>query len=131
MITKIKNFIKHPLFSGSMIMVVGSLGVNAVNYLYHVLMGRILGPVNYGTLASLYSIIYLVGIVPISTGVAIVKFISSAKDRKEAYSIYSSLKRFVFFVALATLVILFAASPVIARFLNIDNFWLVSLVSLV
>lgn len=107
------------------------MGVNAVNYLYHVLMGRILGPVNYGTLASLYSIIYLIGIVPISASVAIVKFISSAKNQNEVSSIYSSLKRFVFFIALVTLVILFVASPVIARFLNINNFWLVSLVSLI
>jgi O-antigen/teichoic acid export membrane protein len=126
-----KKFISHPLFSGSLVMVGGSMAVNIVNYFYHVFMGRILGPVNYGTLASLYSIIYLIGIVPISASVAIVKFISSAKNQTEVYSIYLALRRFVFFLALTTSLVLFVASPFIAKFLNISNFWLISLVSVI
>lgn len=112
-------------------MVGGSMAVNVVNYLYHVFMGRILGPADYGILASLYSIIYLVGIVPISASVAIVKFISSAKSETEVYSIYLALKKFVFFLALIVSLALLIASPFIAKFLNISNFWLVSLVSVI
>jgi len=127
----INNFIKHPLFSGSLIMVGGSMAVNVINYLYHLLMGRILGPVDYGVLASLYSLIYLIGIVPISTSVAIVKFISSAKSEKEIYSIYKSLSNFVFYLAVFVSLAFFVFSPLIAGFLHIDNFWTVSLVSFV
>lgn len=128
---KIINFIKHPLFSGSLIMVGGSMGANVINYLYHLLMGRSLGPVNYGVLASLYSIIYLVDIVPISCSVAIVKFISSSKNHSEAYSIYSSLKRFILLFSVIISSILLFLSPIIAKFLNISNFWMVALVSII
>lgn len=107
------------------------MAVNAINYLYHLLMGRILGPVDYGVLASLYSVIYLIGIVPISTGVAIVKFISSAKNQKEVFQIYISLKKFIFHLAIVVSVIFFLFSPFIAGFLRISNFWIVSLISVI
>ncbi len=131
MIQKIKHFIRHPLFSGSLIMVGGSMAVNAINYLYHLLMGRLLGPVDYGVLASLYSVIYLIGIVPISTSVAIVKFISSAKNQKEVFQIYISLKKFIFRLAIVVSIIFFLFSPFIAGFLKISNFWIVSLISVI
>jgi len=127
----IQKILKHPLMSGGLIMVGGSMGVNAINYLYHLLMGRLLGPVDYGVLASLYSIIYLLGIVPISASVAIVKFISAARDKKEVYSIYLSLKKLVFYIAAVVSIVLLVSSPVIAKFLNIANFWLVSLLAVV
>lgn len=79
----IKNLLKHPLFSGSFVMIAGSMAINVVNYIYHLLMGRILGPVDYGTLASVYSLLYIVTIIPTSASVSIVKFISSAKDKRE------------------------------------------------
>jgi len=126
-----RKLLKHPLMSGGLIMVGGSMGVNAINYLYHLLMGRLLGPVDYGVLASLYSIIYLLGIVPISASVAIVKFISAARDKKEVYSIYLSLKKLVFYIAAVVSIVLLVSSPVIAKFLNIANFWLVSLLAVV
>ena len=107
------------------------MAVNAINYLYHLLMGRILGPVDYGVLASLYSVIYLIGIVPISTSVAIVKFISSAKNQKEVFQIYISLKKFIFHLAIVVSVIFFLFSPFIAGFLRISNFWIVSLISVI
>ena len=63
-------------------MVGGSMLSNVVNYLYHLAMGRILGPVDYGILASLFSIFYIIGIVPLSSSVSIVKFVSTAKNKK-------------------------------------------------
>src|SRR3989344_9147131 len=94
------KILKHPLFSGSIIMFGGSMAVNVINYIYHLLMGRILGPIDYGSLASIYSLLYVVAIVPISTSFAIVKFISQAKNKKERGYIYWVLKKFIFRVAI-------------------------------
>ncbi len=133
---KIMNFViqkilKHPLFSGSLIMVGGNMVVNAVNYAYHLIMGRVLGPVNYGVLASIFSILYLISVVPSSASVSIVKFISSAKEDGEVYSTYNSLARFVFILAGITSLIFMIFSPVVAKFLRIDNFLTVTMVSFV
>lgn len=104
-------------------MFAGSMTINVVNYVYHLLMGRILGPVNYGVLASLYSIIYIISIVPLSTSMAIVKFISSAKDNSTRSIIYHSINKFVLYLALVLGIIIIFLSPMIARFLKISNFW--------
>lgn len=121
MITKVKNLLKHPLFSGSFIMVAGGMVVNVVNYLYHLVMGRVLGPVDYGSLASVFSILYIVSIVPMSTSFAIVKFISAAKNDKEKSEIYHGLKRLLLYIAVGALLILLVLSPVLTNFLNLDS----------
>lgn len=109
-------------------MVGGNMAANVINYVYHLVMGRILGPSAYGVLASLYSILYLVSIVPSSASVAIVKFISSSKE-EEIYSIYQAIKKFVLNLAVfLSFTFLFLSSP-IAKFLNLDNIWLVIVIS--
>ena len=86
---------------------------NVVNYLYHLVMGRLMGPVEYGVLASLYSILYIISIVPMSTSFAMVKFVSSAKNEKELSSVYLALKKFVFKLALVGMLVVLLLSPVI------------------
>ena len=105
--------------------------VNVVNYGYHLIMGRVLGPVNYGVLASIFSILYLISVVPSSASISIVKFISSAKGNGEVYSIYNSLARFVFILAGISSLVFMIFSPVVAKFLRIDNFLIVTMVSFV
>lgn len=117
---KIKNLTSHPLFSGSAIMFVGNMGANVINYAYHLIMGRLLGPVGYGILASLYSILYLVSIIPSSASVTIVKFISSAKEN-ELYSVYESIRKFIFKLAMILALLIVIISPLISKFLHIEN----------
>lgn len=105
--------------------------VNVINYGYHLLMGRILGPVDYGVLASLFSILYLISIVPSSASISIVKFVSSAKDRNEALSIYDSLAHFVYILAAVSSLLFVLFSPVVAKFLRIDSYFIVAMVGFV
>ncbi len=123
-----KYLIAHPLFSGSFLMVGGAMAINVVNYLYHLIMGRVLGPVDYGVLASLYSILYITSVIPVSTSVAIVKFISQAKTPKERISVYKSINSFVLKLAAAISLSVIIFSPLIARFLKIDDFLEVAIV---
>lgn len=102
-------------------MVGGNMFTNVVNYLYHLVMGRLMGPVEYGVLASLYSVLYIISIVPMSTSFAMVKFVSSAKNEKELSSVYLALKKYVFKLALAGMLIVLLLSPFIARFLNLTG----------
>lgn len=119
----IKKFINHPLFSGSVIMIGGSMFVNAFNYLYHLLMGRMLGPTDYGTLASIFSVLYIISIVPLSTSVSIVKFTSIAKNKKELANIYGSIKKFMWKIAVVGIISISLLSPFLANFLHIEEYW--------
>lgn len=109
-------------------MVGGNLAANGVNYLYHILMGRILGPINYGILASIFSILYLISVIPTSASIAIVKFISSAGSSGEASLIYSSVRKITQKLSWVLALTFLAISPLVAKFLNIDSFWEVALV---
>ncbi len=126
---RLKKVISHPLFFGGVVMVGGSMVINVINYFYHLIVGRLLGPINYGTLASLFSILYIVGIVPTSTSVAIVKFISSCKSHNEISLVYKSINKLIFVIALILAGLLVVSSPFIANFLRIDNIFLVVLIA--
>lgn len=128
MINRAKNIIKHPLFSGSAIMIGGNMAANIINYGYHVVMGRILGPVNYGVLLSIFSLLYIVSIVPLSTSISIVKFISIAKSENVG-DVYLGIKKFIFTVAIFGSLILILLSFPISGFLHISNVLLVLLIS--
>ncbi|MFC1625148.1 oligosaccharide flippase family protein [Patescibacteria group bacterium] len=129
MIRKIKSFFKNPLFSGSIILMIGSMVANVINYVYHLLMGRMLGPSDYGVLASLFSIFYIIGIVPLSSSVAITKFISSAKNKRELTETYQGIKKFILKLALVLSLLLAIFTPFLASFLHINQIFSVFLLT--
>ena len=49
---QISNYVKHPLFSGSAVMIVGTNFANFLAYLYHLVLARMLGPSAYSDLAA-------------------------------------------------------------------------------
>ena len=124
-----KKFINNPLFSGSVVMVGGSLLVNVINYGYHLVMGRVMGPTDYGVLASIYSVLYMVSVVPISTSVSIVKFISSAESMEEKRVVYRELRKLIWRIAVIASVFMIIITPVLAKFLHIDDIFSVLLVA--
>ena len=130
---KLKDFVKslfrHPLFSGSALMMGGNMLANVVNYFYHLVMGRVLGPTSYGELVSLYSILYMVSIIPISSSFAIVKKIAEEKTVSKQVATYVGIKKLMGTVALTTFVVIVIFSPLLANFLKIENLLSVSLIS--
>ena len=78
---QISNTARHPLFAGSMVMVVGSNLFNFGQFIYHFLAGRMLGKVYYGDVAAIIAILALVGIVQLSLNLAVVKFVAVEKTR--------------------------------------------------
>lgn len=120
----------HPLFSGSVVMVIGSNSVSALNYLYHLIMGRMLGPASYGELAALISLIGLFGIVPISMNLVIIKYVSSAKKRQEANNLVSWFKSKIFQVSVGFFLVILITSPIIYSFLGITKISYLFLIAL-
>lgn len=126
---KIFNLIKHPLFSGSAIMVFGSNSVSFINYIYHLLMGRLLGPANYGELASIISLIGLIGILPGSVALVITKEVSSAKSEKEVSSLVSWFKKKIFIFSMIYTLFILILSPIIGSFLKLSNLFYLVLIA--
>lgn len=119
--TKIQTIIRHPLFSGSAIMIVGSNAVSFLNYLYHLGIGRMLGPSGYGELAALISFIGLLGVIPASLNLAIIKYISSTETDEERNNLIKWLKSKILAGSFIFFLLVLLLSPFLASFLKIPK----------
>lgn len=111
-------------------MMLGSNFANFINYLYHFLMGRFLGPANYGELVVLLSIINLLGMVVLALNLVVTKFISSENTESGLKKLYKwFLIRFqIIGIVLCVVVIIF--SMPIAAFIKVREFYLIILIGL-
>lgn len=125
---RIKNLISkvtsHALARDSAIMFGGSFVSNVASYVYHLLMGRLLGPAGYGELSSLLSIFYIFTI-PLNVGqLVLVKFISAFKAKGEvgqAKSLFLKVTKYAVIGCLAALPVMIVISPVVTNYLQIRN----------
>jgi O-antigen/teichoic acid export membrane protein len=113
------SFLANPLFSGSAVMIIGSTIANFLGYVYHLILGRLLGPANYGELAAILSLTGLISALFGFMGVVIVKFISSAQGHEINSYIAWFTKKAIILGALIfglTLVVI----PFLSQFLHIS-----------
>ncbi|MBI2196454.1 oligosaccharide flippase family protein [Candidatus Daviesbacteria bacterium] len=127
---RVYELIKHPLFSGSMVMIIGSNVISFLNYLYHLIMVRLLAPPSYGELVALFSLIGFLGILSSSLNLVVTKFVSAAKNNLEISSIVSWLNSKIFIFSLAVFLLITFLSPIISSFLKIENNLLIILIAL-
>ncbi len=121
---QLTKFSKNQLLAGSAILFFGSLLGNFSNYLFHLLMGRMLGPIDYGALAALIGVAYLLGI-PIATiRLVVVKFVSEFRGKNNLAKVdyfyqWTTKKAFVF----GSLFLLgfLAISPLTTAFLHLQS----------
>jgi O-antigen/teichoic acid export membrane protein len=119
-----KKIAVHGLARDSVIVFVGSMISNVGAYLYHLIIGRILGPQGYGELSSLISLLYIFGVPTIVLQTVLVKYFSNCKA-KGSFSQARYLFHKMMVVLLAILIPmigLFAfCSPFIAEFLHLPG----------
>jgi O-antigen/teichoic acid export membrane protein len=116
-----KKVIANPLFSGSLIMIVGSNLTNALNYIYHLFMGRLLGPTGYGELASVFSLLGILAIIPMSFGIVVTKFVSASKNEVEVANLLSSLNKWIYLITLSSSIVIIVFAAQLAQFLNFNS----------
>ncbi|MBI2018520.1 oligosaccharide flippase family protein [Candidatus Daviesbacteria bacterium] len=124
----IKDAIRRPFFYGSATMIIGSNASNFLNYIYHLIMGRLLGPASYGELATLLSLSGLLVIIPASFSLVITKYISSAHTNKDVESIIKWFDKKVFLAGGITFLLIFLTSRYISSFLSIGDHLLITII---
>ena len=125
---RITGFIKkaaaHPLAKGSAIVFAGSMAANIASYLYHLVVGRILGPVAYGELAALLSLSYIFNVITVVLQTVVTKFVaekSATGMTGEVRSLVLGLTRILGIGAIISIGALYFAAPSISGFLHIDD----------
>jgi O-antigen/teichoic acid export membrane protein len=116
---KNKKFLKDNfvLFSGIFIL-------NVFGFLFQFYAGRKLGPGDYGVFGSLLSLIYIIAMPLNSIQTVITKYVSTFKAKEEigkiSYLLSRSLRK-MSFIGVGILIVFLLLTPLIARFLKIDN----------
>src|SRR3989344_2028637 len=129
----ISKIIKDQFFSATFWVFLGTGFMSFGNYLYHFLMGRMLGAELYGALESMISTLYILSVPTMTMTLVIVKFVSSHKGRGE-HALISNLYNFILskilLYGLIALLVLMLASPYIQSFLHLPSIWLALLLPL-
>lgn len=125
MITKyFSKLSKNAVVKNSIVVFAGMMIANVSSYLYHLIVGRILGPEGYGEMAALLSLLYIFNVPADVVRFTLVKFFSQLKaqdDIGQAKTLFIKSSKYLFgAVCIGGLVILPFVS-VIADFLHIQN----------
>jgi len=114
-----RSLVAHPLFSGSAIMIIGSNFTNFVAYLYHIVVGRMLGPSSYGELVAVLALMGLFFTSFSFISLVVVKFVSAAK-KTQLKGIYSWFTSRVNKLSVVVAVLLVLVAPRLSSYLHID-----------
>ena len=119
-----RRFFRNRLVISSFIMITSAVVAGIGNYLYHFLMGRMLGPADYGILTALISLSYLLGIPASGLNLVIIKFVSTLKGKKQIGAIrvlFKNVNKKLLPFSLLILLIFLFLSPLIASFLHLPS----------
>lgn len=120
----IRKITSNKLAFNSAIVFAGSMTANVGSYVYHLLMGRWLGPAGYGEFSSLLSLLYIFT-VPLLVGqTVLVKFISGFKAHGEvgqAKTLFVGVTKLFVIVSLMGIPIILVAAPWITSFLHLSS----------
>lgn len=114
------EILKHPLFAGSAIMIIGTNLANFFAYIYHLIVGRILGPASYGELATIISVLGFLGITFGFIGLSVVKFVSASPKAKAA-NVISWFYRKSLIIGIFSSLLLLASTHYLSDFLHIES----------
>ena len=129
---KAKKVFSSQVIRGSAVLWVGTMAANVSNYLFHLLMGRFLGPVNYGVLASVISLLYILMVPTTTITVAVMKFTAEHAVEEapgKTREMLVRLSKRLLIISAFLFVILAALSPAISSFLNISSVWPIIILS--
>lgn len=133
MYSRFKSLISSPIFKGS-ILVSGLIFTGSFfNYLFNMVMGRMLGPSDYGIIAALLSIVYVLSVFSSSVQVICSKYTSIYKAEKQEEKIaglFQGMSKKMFWLSTGLFLVIFLCSPLIAQFLNIPSINTVRIFSL-
>jgi len=129
----ISKIVKDQFLSATFWMFLGIGFMNVGNYIYHLLMGRMLGVSLYGALESIISALYILSVPTLTLNLVIVKYVASYKGRGEnesIYGLYNYILRLLLIFGLLISIIFVIISPFIQNFLHLPSLTLALLLPL-
>ncbi len=108
----------------SSLVYLGSLGVNLLNYIFNLVIGRILVPEQFGEIAAIFSLTFILGVPATALGTTIAKYVAEKKSLNETSliaSIYTFVTTRVVLFSLLILVLYEIFVPFLSQILKIPH----------
>ena len=119
-----KSFSSSTLIRGSAVLMVGGLVANIGNYFFNLLAGRFLGPADYGVMAAVIALLYIVSVPSVTLGYVVAKFSSRFKAQNELDQLsffFVGLSKVILGLGFLILLIFVLFSNPLSRFLKIES----------
>lgn len=123
MLKIIKN---NPFLKNSAILFTGTMTVNVLNYVFHLLLGRMTSIEMYGEIESLISLSHIISIPAATLGMIVTKYSAHAKAENNPYGSYIIFKVFnqkIINFGIPLFLVALVATPLAKSFLKIDEYW--------
>lgn len=111
-------------FRNSIVLFGGTMIVNVLNYVFHLVLGRMATPEEYGEIESLISLLVIVSVPAAALGLIATKYGAITKKNKNganARSIFVYLSRKVFILAILFFLVALFVTPLVKDFLNLPS----------
>jgi O-antigen/teichoic acid export membrane protein len=119
-----KNPFKNSLVAGGVIFLVGGVVANLLNYVYRIVMGRMLGPEIFGELIALISLTLILAVpsAPVQTAAARFSAVLEAKDSsRKIKNLFSYLTRVFGLISLVLIILAVVFAGIIQKFLRLSS----------
>ena len=123
---KLKTEGHRKLLSSSILIFAGSVVGYGVNYLYNVVMGRLLGPAEYGHLSALVALLYIVTFPLAALNTVIIRFVTAYKNKGQfdrIVSVLTKLNQKFTFIGLGFLVLIMLNANFLKDFFKLPDIW--------
>lgn len=120
-----QSVISHHLFKNSALVFVGSTAANFSGWLYHLFVGRILGPEKYSELSSLFAIFYILNVITGVLQISLVKFFSVLKargDHGQANALFWKVTKQVAVAEVICIFFMYPLTPFLSGYLHISSY---------
>lgn len=130
----IQLFLGNELIKGSALVFVGSVVTNGLNYLFHFITGRLLGPEQYAVVASLISLMFVISFPSAILSTLVVRKIAYLHARNNMPEIRGLFRMFLSYITvflLITSTLFFIFQQQVADFLRIQDPFMIWLLGLI
>jgi O-antigen/teichoic acid export membrane protein len=128
MFEKIKN---NPFLKNSAILFVGTMIVNVLNYIFHLLLGRMAPIELYGEIESLISLSHIISIPAATLGMIVTKYSAHTKADDNPYGsqlIFKAFNQKIINFGIPLFLLILTLTPLVKNFLKIEEYWPIILI---
>src|SRR5438045_3069365 len=118
------------LLSGSLVLLLGSALVSVLNFLFNVIMARLLGPALFSQAAAIVTLLMLLSCISLSFQMVCAKFVARNETPSAKSEVYRRMRRQAWQLGFVVALVLLAAQKPIAEYLRMPNSWVIGVLAI-